>query len=97
MNQTNFEFLPLTGSFNPLNNPRSVYKGPVQVWLTSFFSLLAAIVGGWIAGQYAVHAQKHAAKEQRQSDLEAEAGQSTAPCKRSSPSWKFSTPSWLAN
>jgi hypothetical protein len=49
-----------------------VYKGPVQVWLTSFFSLLAAIVGGWIAGQYAVHAQKHAAKEQRQSDLEAE-------------------------
>ena len=47
-------------------------KGPVQVWLTSVFSLLAAIVGGWIAGRYAVHAQKHAAKEQRQSDLEAE-------------------------
>jgi len=47
-------------------------KGPVQVWLTSVFSLLAAIVGGWIAGRYAVHAQKHAAKEQRQSDREAE-------------------------
>jgi hypothetical protein len=44
----------------------------VQVWLTSVFSLLAAIVGGWIAGRYAVHAQKHAVKEQRQSDLEAE-------------------------
>jgi succinate dehydrogenase/fumarate reductase flavoprotein subunit len=44
----------------------------VQVWLTSVFSLLAAIVGGWIAGRYAVHAQKHAAKEQRQNDLEAE-------------------------
>ena len=44
----------------------------MQVWLTSVFSLLAAIVGGWIAGRYAVHAQKHAAKEQRQSDLEAE-------------------------
>jgi hypothetical protein len=40
-----------------------VDKGPVQVWLTSVFSLLAAIVGGWIAGRYAVHAQKHAAKE----------------------------------
>ena len=47
-------------------------KGPVHVWLTSVFSLLAAIVGGWIAGRYAVHAQKHAAKEQRQSDLDAE-------------------------
>ena len=44
----------------------------MQVWLTSVFSLLAAIVGGWIAGRYAVHAQKHAVKEQRQSDLEAE-------------------------
>jgi succinate dehydrogenase/fumarate reductase flavoprotein subunit len=47
-------------------------KGPVQVWLTSVVSLLAAVVGGWIAGRYAVHAQKHAVKEQRQSDLEAE-------------------------
>jgi uncharacterized protein YwgA len=44
----------------------------MQVWLTSVVSLLAAVVGGWIAGRYAVHAQKHAAKEQRQSDLEAE-------------------------
>ena len=47
-------------------------KKPVQIWLTSLFSLLAAIAGGWIAGRYAVHAQKHAVKEQRQSDLEAE-------------------------
>ena len=44
----------------------------MQIWLTSLFSLLAAIAGGWIAGRYAVHAQKHAVKEQRQSDLEAE-------------------------
>jgi hypothetical protein len=53
-------------------NTRIVDKGPVQIWLTSVVSLLAAVVGGWIAGRYAVHAQKHAAKEQRQSDLEAE-------------------------
>jgi Mg2+ and Co2+ transporter CorA len=44
----------------------------VQFWLTSVFSLLAAVSGGWIAGRYAVHAQKHAVKEQRTSDLEAE-------------------------
>jgi hypothetical protein len=36
------------------------------------FSPLAAIVGGWIAGQYAVDARKYVAKEQQQSDLEAE-------------------------
>jgi hypothetical protein len=44
----------------------------VHFWLTSLFSLLAAIIGGWIAGRYAVHAQKHAVREQRASDLEAE-------------------------
>jgi hypothetical protein len=44
----------------------------VQFWLTCLFSLLAAVSGGWIAGRYAVHAQKHAVKEQRASDLEAE-------------------------
>jgi hypothetical protein len=47
-------------------------KRLVQFWLTSLFSLLAAVIGGWIAGRYAVHAQKHAVKEQRASDLEAE-------------------------
>ena len=44
----------------------------LHFWLTSLFSLLAAVIGGWIAGRYAVHAQKHAVKEQRASDLEAE-------------------------
>jgi len=47
-------------------------KRLVHFWLTSLFSLLAAIIGGWIAGRYAVHAQKHAVKEQRAIDLEAE-------------------------
>jgi hypothetical protein len=44
----------------------------LHFWLTSLFSLLAAVIGGWIAGRYAVHAQKQAVKEQRASDLEAE-------------------------
>jgi succinate dehydrogenase/fumarate reductase flavoprotein subunit len=59
------------------------------------FFLLAAIVGGWIAGRYAVHAQKHAAKEQRQSDLEAEGRAVNGTLQAIKPSWKFSTPSWL--
>ena len=53
----------LVFALNLLNNGWIMDKGPVQVWLTSVFSLLAAIVGGWIAGRYAVHAQKHAVKE----------------------------------
>ena len=39
---------------------------------TSIVSLLAAIIGGWIAGKYAPRAQKQAAEDQRQRDVEAE-------------------------
>ena len=36
---------------------------------TSTVSLPAAIIGGWIAGKYALRAQKQAAEDQRQRDL----------------------------
>ena len=44
----------------------------VDILLTSIVSLLAAIIGGWIAGKYALRAQKQAAEDQRQRDVEAE-------------------------
>jgi len=44
----------------------------VDILFTSLVSLLAAIVGGWIAGKYALRAQKQAAEDQRQRDVEAE-------------------------
>jgi hypothetical protein len=44
----------------------------VNILLTSIVSLLAAIIGGWIAGRYALRAQKQAAEHQRQRDVEAE-------------------------
>jgi len=44
----------------------------VDILLTCIVSLLAAIIGGWIAGKYALRAQKQAAEDQRQRDLEAE-------------------------
>ena len=44
----------------------------MDILLTSAVSLLAAIVGGWIAGKYALRAQKQAAEHQRQRDVEAE-------------------------
>jgi hypothetical protein len=44
----------------------------VDILVTCIVSLLAAIVGGWIAGKYALRAQKQAAEDQRQRDLEAE-------------------------
>jgi hypothetical protein len=34
--------------------------------------LLAAMIGGWIAGRYALRAQKQAAEDQRQRDVQAE-------------------------
>jgi type II secretory pathway pseudopilin PulG len=39
---------------------------------TPIVSLLAAIIGGWIAGHYALRAQKQAAEDQRQASEEAE-------------------------
>jgi succinate dehydrogenase/fumarate reductase flavoprotein subunit len=44
----------------------------VDILLTCIVSLLAAIIGGWIAGKYALRAQKQAAEDQRQRDVEAE-------------------------
>jgi hypothetical protein len=44
----------------------------VDILLTSTVSLLAAMIGGWIAGKYALRAQKQAAEHQRQRDVEAE-------------------------
>ena len=44
----------------------------MDILLTSIVSLLAAIIGGWIAGKYALRAQKQAAEDQRQRDVEAE-------------------------
>jgi hypothetical protein len=44
----------------------------VDILLTSVVSLLAAITGGWIAGKYALRAQKQAAEDQRRRDVEAE-------------------------
>jgi hypothetical protein len=44
----------------------------VDILLTSIVSLLAAMIGGWIAGKYALRAQKQAAEDQRQRDVEAE-------------------------
>jgi hypothetical protein len=44
----------------------------VDILLTSIVSLLAAIIGGWIAGKYALRAQKQAAEDQRLRDVEAE-------------------------
>jgi hypothetical protein len=44
----------------------------MEILLTSAVSLLAAMIGGWIAGRYALRAQKQAAEHQRQRDLEAE-------------------------
>ena len=44
----------------------------MDILFTSLVSLLAAIVGGWIAGKYALRAQKQAAEDQRQRDVEAE-------------------------
>jgi succinate dehydrogenase/fumarate reductase flavoprotein subunit len=43
----------------------------MEILLTSTVSLLAAMIGGWIAGTYALRAQKQAAEHQRQRDLEA--------------------------
>ena len=50
-----------------LERARSVVRD-----LHGFRVLLAAIVGGWIAGKYALRAQKQAAEDQRQRDVEAE-------------------------
>jgi hypothetical protein len=44
----------------------------VDILLTSIISLLAAMIGGWIAGRYALRAQKQAAEDQRQRDVETE-------------------------
>ena len=44
----------------------------VDILLTFIVSLLAAITGGWIAGKYALRAQKQAAEDQRRRDVEAE-------------------------
>jgi hypothetical protein len=44
----------------------------MEILLTSAVSLLAAMIGGWIAGRYALRAQKQAAEHQRQRDVEAE-------------------------
>jgi succinate dehydrogenase/fumarate reductase flavoprotein subunit len=44
----------------------------VEILLTSTISLLAAMIGGWIAGRYALRAQKQAAEDQRQRDVQAE-------------------------
>ena len=44
----------------------------MEILLTCTVSLLAAIIGGWIAGRYALRAQNQAAEHQRQRDLEAE-------------------------
>jgi hypothetical protein len=44
----------------------------VEILLTCLVSLLAAIVGGWIAGRYALRAQKQAAEDQLKRDIEAE-------------------------
>jgi hypothetical protein len=43
-----------------------------DILLTSIVSLLAAIIGGWIAAKYALRAQKQAAEDQRRRDVEAE-------------------------
>jgi hypothetical protein len=43
----------------------------VDILLTSIVSLIAAIIGGWIAGKYALRAQEQAAEDQRQRDAEA--------------------------
>ena len=51
----------------PANN-----KERVEILLTSTVSLLAAMIGGWIAGRYAHRAQKQAAEDQRQRDVQAE-------------------------
>jgi len=37
----------------------------VDILLTSIVSLLAAMIGGWIAGKYALRAQKQAAERPR--------------------------------
>jgi hypothetical protein len=44
----------------------------LEILVTCTVSLLAAIIGGWIAGNYALRAQKQAAEHQLQRDLEAE-------------------------
>lgn len=44
----------------------------MEILLTSIVSLLAAMIGGWIAGTYALRAQKQAAEHQRWRDLEGE-------------------------
>jgi hypothetical protein len=44
----------------------------VEILLTCLVSLLAAIIGGWIAGRYALRAQKQAAEDQLKRDVEAE-------------------------
>lgn len=44
----------------------------MDIWLTSIVSLLAAVIGGWIAGKYALRAQKQAAKDERERDRDAE-------------------------
>jgi hypothetical protein len=43
----------------------------VDILLTCLVSLLAAIIGGWIAGRYALLAQKQAAEDQLKRDVEA--------------------------
>jgi hypothetical protein len=44
----------------------------VDILLTSIVSLLAAVIGGWIAGKYAIRAQKQAAEDQRKIEQESE-------------------------
>lgn len=59
-------------AFSPLKvGLRRRYIGRMDPW-TAVVSLLAAIIGGWIAGHYAIKAQKQAAKDQRQRDLQTE-------------------------
>lgn len=43
----------------------------MDILFTSIVSLIAAIIGGWIAGKYALRAQEQAAEDQRQRDAEA--------------------------
>jgi hypothetical protein len=51
---------------------RSENNERMEILLTSTISLLAAMIGGWIAGRYALRAQKQATEDQQQRDAQEE-------------------------